>query len=776
MQKIVKNQLLRQITAFALLLGLLLSAGLYLPASQQAQARETNYFAPLSDGLSRDQLVLAEPDLTRFYILQDQLLAMNQIHNQEELIKSLMRFNREYSAILGQVSLANFAYYSNPAEYEEIYNQWQEMAAEAAKVYEETWRAMLNSDNKDMFSTMLPPGRIAAMQNQESVSEEEFAQLAKINNMVNAYWNAMEAEYTAEWQGQTYNFDNVGDLDGSAYMQVYLQLVRSRNQAVAQILAEAVPICNAYAQSKGHANYAAYTYEQNYGRDYTPADAQQLYAIVKEKIVPLYMQVQVYANTNPLFNVQALNSQYDFRSQQVVLDTAAAYMPEISDEYANALAYLRIKNLAAINASEDKLHVAFTTFIPYYHLAMIFNGAQSGTVFDFSSFIHEFGHFAYYMYQQEDIAHDVNEFFAQGMEMMFLHFADDIFGPENGNTYRILVLQDQLSGIVQGCLYDEFQQKLYQMENPTVHDINVLFHDLSVQYGSIYAHDDEEAYNWITTPHTFIQPFYYISYATSALSASELLLRANENFEQAADKYLNMVANHNQYTYRAFFKEAGFANIFNPNELNSLVNKLEDYVYTEICGIGQMAEIKQHWAKDDLLYTAGCGLLQCDENGSLRPDAGVNRAEMLQMLWQRFANKSMAVESADFVDVAPGVWYEEAADWGAAINLVNGVEGQRFAAGQPLTREEMTTMFWRLKRAQTSNAEPPAIDAATAADTLARFEDGGQVSAWAAEPLAWAVQAGLLNGDEAGCLRPQQLTTRAEAATMLVKYLELNEK
>lgn len=583
----------------------------------------------------------------------------------------------------------------------------------------------------------------------------------------------MEADYTVEWRGQTYSFDNVNSLPDEDYMEVYLQLVRNRNQAVAAVLVDAVPACNAYARSQGYANYADYTYALNYGRDYTPTDARQLYAIVKEKVVPLYLQVQQYALNNPDFNQQELNALYDFRNQLVVLNTAATYMPEISDEYANALAYLRLKDLLDINYNEKKLHVAFTTYIPHYNLAMIFNGAQSGTVYDFTSFLHEFGHFAYYMYQQEDIAHDVNEFFANGMEMLFLNFADDIFGEQYGDTYRINVVQDLLSGIVQGCLFDEFQQKVYQMEQPTVHDINVLYHDLSVQYGSVYAHEDDEAYNWVTTPHTFIQPFYYISYATSAFSAMELLIRADNDFEQAANKYLEMVANHESYTYRDFFAEAGFADVFNPDELNQLVDKLENYVYREICNIEQIEQVNQHWAKDDLLYAAGLGLLHCDEQGSLQPNAAINRAEAINILWRRFANKSMSVEAANFTDVPAEAWYAEAANWAAAIELISGVDGNRLAGGEPLTREELITMFYRLKKAQTSNAEPAAIDAMTIQSRLASYADQTQISDWAAEPMAWALASGLITGNEQNMLQPKNTATRAEMVTLLSKYLDM---
>ena len=121
---------------------------------------------------------------------------------------------------------------------------------------------MLQSDNREMFDSILPPERIRAMLNNEQAPQEVIEQLNAINGMVNAYWSAMEAEYTAEYQGQTYTFANVGELPQEAYLEVYLQLVRSRNQAVAAVLVDAVPVCNAYARSQGFASYADYTYAE----------------------------------------------------------------------------------------------------------------------------------------------------------------------------------------------------------------------------------------------------------------------------------------------------------------------------------------------------------------------------------------------------------------------------------------------------------------------------------------------------------------------------------
>ena len=60
-----------------------------------------------------------------------------------------------------------------------------------------------------------------------------------------------------------------------------------------------------------------------------------------------------------------------------------------------------------------------------------------------------------------------------------------------------------------------------------------------------------------------------------------------------------------------------------------------------------------------------------------------------------------------------------------------------------------------------------------AGGTLGAFSDSGKVSAWAQAAVTDLVGSGLLTGKEAGRLDPQGVTTRAEAAAMLMRLQEL---
>ena len=55
---------------------------------------------------------------------------------------------------------------------------------------------------------------------------------------------------------------------------------------------------------------------------------------------------------------------------------------------------------------------------------------------------------------------------------------------------------------------------------------------------------------------------------------------------------------------------------------------------------------------------------------------------------------------------------------------------------------------------------------------IAGFSDAGKVSAWAQEPLKWAVGNGIVNGQGDNTLNPQGMAQRSDIAAMLHRFLD----
>ena len=82
-----------------------------------------------------------------------------------------------------------------------------------------------------------------------------------------------------------------------------------------------------------------------------------------------------------------------------------------------------------------------------------------------------------------------------------------------------------------------------------------------------------------------------------------------------------------------------------------------------------------------------------------------------------------------------------------------------------MTREQLATILYRY-------AQNKGCDVSAKGD-LTAFTDGGETSSWAAEAMEWAVGSGLLTGKGGGVLDPTGSATRAEVATIFMRFMEL---
>ena len=143
------------------------------------------------------------------------------------------------------------------------------------------------------------------------------------------------------------------------------------------------------------------------------------------------------------------------------------------------------------------------------------------------------------------------------------------------------------------------------------------------------------------------------------------------------------------------------------------------------------------------------------------PNKPMSRAMLVTVLW-RVAGCPEAGAPA-FADVQPELWYSTPVAWAAENGIVNGVNEETFAPDRNITREQLATILYRY-------AEFTGEDMELEAD-LSTFPDAEQVSAWASDAMQWCVAKGLIGGSN-GKLLPQGNATRAQVATIIMRYLQ----
>ena len=91
---------------------------------------------------------------------------------------------------------------------------------------------------------------------------------------------------------------------------------------------------------------------------------------------------------------------------------------------------------------------------------------------------------------------------------------------------------------------------------------------------------------------------------------------------------------------------------------------------------------------------------------------------------------------------------------------------QRFSVEEHalITREQMATILYRYSRFKGKDVSQ-TVD-------LGNFTDAGSISDWAKDAMAWAVEVKLINGITDITLVPQGNSTRAQAATLMMRLCE----
>ena len=169
------------------------------------------------------------------------------------------------------------------------------------------------------------------------------------------------------------------------------------------------------------------------------------------------------------------------------------------------------------------------------------------------------------------------------------------------------------------------------------------------------------------------------------------------------------------------------------------------------------------WFYDAVAYAYENGLMDGVGGNRFAPNSATTRAQLVTILY-RMEGQPVVSGDLPFTDVEAGTWYTNAVGWAAQNGIVNGVGDDTFAPGNDLTREQLVTILYRY-------AESKGYDVSASAD-LAGYPDGEEIQAYAREAMAWAVAENIIQGMEDDTLKPAGNASRAQIATILMRFCE----
>lgn len=164
------------------------------------------------------------------------------------------------------------------------------------------------------------------------------------------------------------------------------------------------------------------------------------------------------------------------------------------------------------------------------------------------------------------------------------------------------------------------------------------------------------------------------------------------------------------------------------------------------------------WYYPAVRYVYEKGLMTGVNSDTFSPETTITRAQMAQIIYNMEGGKP-AKNPSSFKDVPSSHWSYKAVSWAKENNIVKGYEDGSFKPNAPITRQDAVAILYRYKlKEATANLSRNKYDG---------FKDRDQVAAYAQEPMAWAVDRGIINGDNHKRLNPRNHMKRAEMAQIL---------
>ncbi|WP_300138074.1 flavodoxin [uncultured Oscillibacter sp.] len=165
------------------------------------------------------------------------------------------------------------------------------------------------------------------------------------------------------------------------------------------------------------------------------------------------------------------------------------------------------------------------------------------------------------------------------------------------------------------------------------------------------------------------------------------------------------------------------------------------------------------WFAESAVYVRDNGVMNGTSDTTFNPNGTTNRGQIAAILY-RAAGSPAVSGAADFPDVTAGAYYADAASWAAANGIVTGYSDGTFGPGDPITRQQLAAILWRY-------AGSPA------AESGADYADESTIASYAVTAVDWARDTGVITGRDGNVFDPNGRATRAQAAVILHRYLEL---
>lgn len=170
------------------------------------------------------------------------------------------------------------------------------------------------------------------------------------------------------------------------------------------------------------------------------------------------------------------------------------------------------------------------------------------------------------------------------------------------------------------------------------------------------------------------------------------------------------------------------------------------------------------WAEDAVEYLYAKSIINGVSDTEFGPGKFVTREEFAKMIILAVYGE-VESDAAPFDDVASSSWYGKYVAYGHKNNVINGISENTFGVGMNITRQDIASLVYRIN---------PDIFASDADAVIA--SDAGDISDYAKDAVEALMANGIITGYSDLSFCPHGNATRAEAAVIIYRYLNYNER
>ncbi|NBD27562.1 S-layer homology domain-containing protein [Paenibacillus glycinis] len=178
------------------------------------------------------------------------------------------------------------------------------------------------------------------------------------------------------------------------------------------------------------------------------------------------------------------------------------------------------------------------------------------------------------------------------------------------------------------------------------------------------------------------------------------------------------------------------------------------------------ADLAGNWAQKDVEALASKLIVNGTSANKFEPKRNITRAEFAALV-VRALGLEVSGSTSQFKDVASNQWYAATVATAVKAGLITGYEDGTFKPNANITRKELSAI---VARALKFAGKDVTLTDAQVSTALASFKDADSLG-WAKGEVAVVVSEGIVKGQTATTVVGNANANRAEAATMIARFL-----